>query len=81
MARSPLFEQPRFEPAAVIPTKQEYSLLDWLESTGRLVARGNQETEYPQDEEDQEISGLIDTEEIADDFDLGDEESLDTLDE
>ena len=81
MTRSPLFEQPRSQPAAVIPNNQEYSLLDWLKTSGRLVARNSQETEYPRDEEDPEITGLIDTEEIADDFeDLGNEDDL-ALDE
>jgi len=69
MVRNPLFEQPRFQPAPVIPSKHESSLLGWLESSGRLMARNTrQEPEYLE-EGDLEISGLMDTEEIADDLD------------
>lgn len=43
MVNSPLREQPREQRAAVIPSKHKSSLLDWLESSGRLIARDNQE--------------------------------------
>lgn len=43
MPKSPLQEQPRDRVAAVIPSKHESSILDWLKSTGRLVARDRQE--------------------------------------
>ncbi len=49
---------PRHEPADVIPLKQESSLLDWLEATGRLLARDNQEPDYLLNEEP-EISDLM----------------------
>ncbi len=45
MPKSPLQEQPRDRVAAVIPAKHESSILDWLRSSGRLVARDRQETE------------------------------------
>ncbi len=49
---------PVHEPADVIPSKQQVSLLDWLTATGRLMARDNQESqEFPNEE--QEISDLI----------------------
>lgn len=43
MPNSPLQEQPRDRVAAVIPSKHESSILDWLQSSGRLVARDRQE--------------------------------------
>lgn len=81
MSRSPLFEQPRSQPAPVFPSRDESSIISWLLSSGRLVARSNQETEYSVDTEDPEIAGLIDNEGIVDDFDpLGDDEDIDLED-
>ncbi len=79
MLRNPLVEQPRSQSAQVIPLRGEASLLDWLETSGRMVARaGSEEPGYLVDAEDPEISGLIDGEDVADDFDvLGDDEELD----
>ena len=37
---------PRHLPADVIPLKQQSSLLDWLESNNRLLARDVQEPDY-----------------------------------
>jgi hypothetical protein len=34
-----LHQEPRYEPAVVIPLKQEISLLDWLKANNRLIAR------------------------------------------
>lgn len=48
-----LHEEPRYQPTAIVPLKQEESLLDWLESTGRLVPHVSVEYCY-QDEEDEE---------------------------
>lgn len=52
-----LREEPRHQRAAVIPLKQESSILDWLESSGRLLARDNAEFDYLDDEE--EIADLM----------------------
>ncbi|OKH40215.1 hypothetical protein NIES2119_04680 [[Phormidium ambiguum] IAM M-71] len=72
-----LREEPIDQPAAVIPTKHETSILDWLESTGRLLARD----EVPaQDyaEEGEDIDGLIvDDVPYDDDFDDDDMGDLD----
>jgi hypothetical protein len=54
-----LRRQPRYEPAAVISVKQEFSLLDWLKATDRLIPREGPEKEIPL-EEDEEISELMD---------------------
>jgi hypothetical protein len=73
-----LREEPRERPASVIPTKQNASILDWLESAGRLLARQAGDFEYVDDEE--EINDLMGNDDAvaapADDFeddeDLGD---------
>ncbi|MFB2837567.1 DUF3134 domain-containing protein [Floridanema evergladense] len=69
-----LREDPIDQPAAVIPTKHDTSILDWLESTGRLLARDEVPSEdYPEEGED--IDGLIATDEMGyDDDDFGDDD-------
>ena len=64
-----LSQEPRYEPAIVIPLKQQASLLDWLEANDRLLPREPQEKEKvdPADEMDE----LLDGEE---DFDEDDED-------
>ncbi len=57
MLNSPLREEPRNQRAAVIPLKQESSLLDWLQANGRLIARDHLEPDF-QDEEE-EISEFL----------------------
>ena len=78
MNRDPLVELPRSQPAQLIPPRSEAMLLDWLETSGRMVARaGNEEPGYVVGAEDPEISGLIDGDSVEDDFDLlGDDEDL-----
>lgn len=66
MENQSLREHPREQRAAVIPLKNESSLLDWLEASGRLIARDNQEPEFAEEEE--EISGLIDVDDSSDDL-------------
>ncbi|HEY9876451.1 MAG TPA: DUF3134 domain-containing protein [Candidatus Obscuribacterales bacterium] len=69
----------RHEPAAVIPIKQETSILDWLEDTGRLLARDDQEDSFLEDEEEiTELMGVDDT--VYDDLDDDDDDVID-LDE
>ena len=82
MRRNPLVQLPRSQPAQIIPLRHEAMLLDWLETSGRMVARaGSEEPGYLVDAEDPEISGLIDGEDVADDFDvLGDDDELDLED-
>ncbi len=57
MLNSPLHEQPRNQRASVIPLKQELSLLDWLQSNGRLIPREVNEQDFS--EEDEEIESLM----------------------
>ena len=67
-----LREEPRDQLADVIPVKQETSLLDWLETNNRLVARDSDDASFLDDEE--EISELMGSEDASfddddDDFD------------
>lgn len=72
MLNSPLREEPRSQRAAVISSKHESSMLDWLKSSGRIIARDVQEPEF-QDEEE-EISGLIEVDDITYDLDDDDDD-------
>ncbi|QLE54967.1 DUF3134 domain-containing protein [Nostoc sp. TCL26-01] len=68
MLNSPLREEPRNQRAAVIPLKQESSLLDWLQANNRLIARDVHEPDFSDEEE--EISEF-----------LGGEDGIDYLDD
>ncbi|HAN74398.1 MAG TPA: hypothetical protein DCQ51_06125 [Planktothrix sp. UBA8407] len=79
MLNPSLREIPAHEPADVIPSKQEISLLAWLESTGRLIERdtviSTTTVDYLEEEED--ISELISVDDPAyDDDDDDDDEDL-----
>lgn len=52
-----LYEVPRNQPAAPIPLQRDASILDWLEGTGRLLAREPADFDYKNDEE--EITELM----------------------
>lgn len=67
-----LREEPRDQLAELIPIKQESSLLDWLESNGRLVARDTQEADdfLVDEEEISELMGVDDSSYDDDDDDL-----------
>ncbi len=67
-----LREEPRHLPAEVIPLKQESSILDWLESTGRLIARDVHDPDSYLDDEDVEISELMSGDEVT--YDLDDDD-------
>jgi hypothetical protein len=74
MSNPSLREEPRSSRAAVIPSRHETSLLDWLESSGRLIARDNQEPDYL-DEADEEISDLMAVDDST--YDLDDDDDID----
>jgi Protein of unknown function (DUF3134) len=68
-----LHQEPRYEPAVVIPLKQEISLLDWLKANNRLIPR--------EVAVEQEVTAELDPEELDgfgldgdddDDFDADD---------
>ena len=65
-----LSQEPRYEPAIVIPLKQEASLLDWLKANDRLIPREPAEKEAQIDAAD-DMDELLDGEE---DFDEDDDE-------
>jgi hypothetical protein len=62
-----LREQPRDHQAEVIPLNQHTSLLNWLESEGRLLARESQDETLLKGEE--EISELMDVDDTSYDDD------------
>ncbi len=72
-----LREEPRDQLAEVIPLKQESSLLDWLESNNRLIARDTSDSDYTDDEE--EISELMGVDEGG--YDDDDDDILDDIDD
>jgi hypothetical protein len=74
MLNSPLSEAPRNQRARVIPLKQEFSMLDWLQMQGRLVARNVQETEFLPEEE---ISEFLSSEDGIEDYDMDDDSDMD----
>jgi Protein of unknown function (DUF3134) len=67
-----LHEYPRNQPAPVIPPQRDASILDWLEGTGRLLARDTSEFDYRDDEE--EINELMAGEDNSFDIDDDDDE-------
>ncbi|GAB4543218.1 MAG: hypothetical protein Tsb0014_36570 [Pleurocapsa sp.] len=70
MKNPALVQEPRYEPAIVIPLKQEASLLDWLKANNRLIPREPQEDIETIKAED-DLEALIDSED--DDFDDDDD--------
>lgn len=71
MINSPLREEPRNQRAAVIRSPNEFVLLEWLESKGRLKAREPQESEHLNQVE--EISEMIEADDIP--YELEDDDS------
>ncbi|MGK7950928.1 MAG: DUF3134 domain-containing protein [Xenococcaceae cyanobacterium] len=75
MKNPALSQELRYEPASVIPLKQESSLIDWLKANNRLIPREPKEKESFADSEDPEIDELMSNEEDFEedeDFDLED---------
>lgn len=73
MPNSPLQEQPRNRVASVIPAKNELSILDWLKSSGRLVARDRTEADaIAQGEPLSDIADIIDPDDPSYDDDFED---------
>ncbi len=69
-----LREEPRNQRTNGASLKQEPSILDWLESSGRLLSRDPQDRELPaEDEEIEEINELI----VGDEGDYLDEDEVD----
>jgi hypothetical protein len=71
-----LREEPRNQPAAIIPMQRNASILDWLETSGRLLARQPADFDYVDDEE--EINELMGSDDAS--FDDDDDDDLDLED-
>lgn len=74
MLNSPLREEPRNQRADVIPLKLESSLLDWLQTNSRIIARDIHEPDFQTDAEG--IDSLMGVEDgigydLDDDDDIG----------
>ncbi len=72
MLKSPLREEPRNQRATVIRTSNEFILIEWLKSTGRLIPREHVDTDHLNEVE--EISEIMDLEDIPFDHDDDDAE-------
>ncbi|MCX7596016.1 MAG: DUF3134 domain-containing protein [Fischerella sp.] len=68
---SAIHEEPRNQRAVVIPLKQEYSFLEWLRDTGRLIPRTAEEYFSYEEEEEEEIAEIVG----YDSYDLEEEET------
>ncbi|WP_088890566.1 DUF3134 domain-containing protein [Leptolyngbya ohadii] len=75
MRNPALHEVPRDQPAPVIPLQRDASILDWLESSGRLLSRDGSDYDYRDDEE--EINELMAGEDNSFDLDDDDDDVLD----
>lgn len=79
MKNPALRKEKRYEPAPVIPLKQDGSLLDWLDENGRIIYREDKVIEKVSLEEE-EISDLSDLiEDQDDDFDDDGDDTDDDL--
>lgn len=68
-----LREEPRNQQAGVVSAKQQPSILDWLEQSGRLIAReGPELAPVTEEEEVEEITELM----TGDEADYVEEEDL-----
>ncbi|MEB3359590.1 MAG: DUF3134 domain-containing protein [Synechococcales bacterium] len=68
---NPALQQfPRNQPAQVIPTQQGDSILEWLENSGRMMAReSDEEVSFDFPKEDAEINELMGNDDAYDDDD------------
>lgn len=64
-----LVQEPRYEPAIVIPLKQEASLLDWLKANDRLIPRESIEPEKIKADDDLEVLMDAEDDDFVDDAD------------
>jgi Protein of unknown function (DUF3134) len=79
MKNPALHETPREQPAAVIPVQRDASILDWLEGTGRLLAREPAEIDLLRDDE-AEINELMASDDSSFDLDDDDDDFLEVED-
>ncbi|MBW4560451.1 MAG: DUF3134 domain-containing protein [Mojavia pulchra JT2-VF2] len=67
MNNGPLREEPRNQRATVIRSSNEFVLIEWLKSNGRLIQRENVDAEFLTEVE--EISEMIDLDDLPYDHD------------
>lgn len=77
MLNSPLREEPRGQRAVVIRSTNEFVLLEWLRSSGRLIERETQEPEHLNQVD--EISEMIGVDDIT--YGLDDDDTDSDLDD
>ncbi len=68
-----LRQEPRYEPAAVIPVTRHTSLLSWLEETNRIIPREKEELQRETLKDDVDISELME----VDDHSYDDDDDVD----
>ncbi|MBE9181358.1 DUF3134 domain-containing protein [Oculatella sp. LEGE 06141] len=74
MQNPALRQEPRERPAVPIPLQRDASILDWLESSGRMLARESTDVDYADDEA--EINALMAGEDNSYDADDDDDDVL-----
>lgn len=74
-----LREEPRNRRAPIIPLQHEASILDWLERSGRLLARDSNDFDYLDDESGEELSDLMGSDDAS--FDMDDDDDVLDVDE
>jgi hypothetical protein len=74
MKNPSLREESREQLAEVIPVRQESSILEWLESSGKLLAREGKDDSLPNEEE--EITELMGADDSLYDDDDDDDDVL-----
>lgn len=76
MLYNPAFsEAPRHQLAPLIPLRQDTSIINWLQQTGRMMPRDIEDDKYL--DEDVEISELLTVEYASDDFESNDDLEMD----
>lgn len=66
--------EPRDQMAQVIPLNEHTSLLDWLETNNRLIAREENDKDFLDDEEEiAELMGVDDNDDFDDDDDAAED--------
>jgi hypothetical protein len=79
MKNPSLRQEPIYQSAPVLPVDRKTSILDWLEETGRLAARSDQDDRFSNEEED--VAEIMTSDLGYDDFDDDDEDILPLDDE
>jgi Protein of unknown function (DUF3134) len=70
-----LRQEPRYEPARVIPVNKDSSIIEWLERNNRLIPREREEHELVVEDE-LELSEFMDTDDTYDVDDLDDDDEI-----